>query len=303
MGWRTILVTKPCKLSLQDRQLLYEPEGSEAVTVPVEDVSVVILETKYALITSALLTRLAESGAVVFSCGDNHIPTGAFFPFHKHSRYSEIAEMQAAWSAPFKKRVWQEIVKQKITNQAAFLKTAAIPSWENLERMAARVQSGDTENHEAQAAKLYWESLFTDFTRVKDDWRNSSLNYGYAIIRGAVARSLVGAGLLPCFGLNHSNGLNAFNLADDIIEPFRAFVDRKVFLMFKARGISEVLDLLPTDKQELAKLLGEACFIAGENTTLLSAADTACFSLVSATRSKDPKDIKLPKFIPLNEPA
>ena len=163
MGWRTILVTKPCKLSLQNRQLLYEPEDSEAVTVPIEDISVVILETKYALLTSALLTRLAESGAVVFSCGDNHIPTGAFFPFHKHSRYSEIADRQAAWSEPFKKRVWQEIVKQKISNQAAFLKTAQIPSWENLEHMAARVQSGDAENHEAQAAKLYWESLFSDF--------------------------------------------------------------------------------------------------------------------------------------------
>ncbi len=302
MGWRTILVSKPCKLSLQDRQLLYEPEGSEAVTVPVEDVSVVILETKYALITSALLTRLAESGAVVFSCGDKHIPTGAFFPFHQHSRYSEIANLQSSWTEPFKKRVWQEIVKQKISNQAAFLKTVQIPSWGNLERMAARVQSGDTENQEAQAAKLYWESLFTNFTREKDDWRNSCLNYGYAIMRGAVARSLVGAGLLPCFGLNHSSGLNAFNLADDIIEPFRAFVDRKVFAMFRIE-VRETSDLLPVDKQELAKLPGELCFIAGENTTLLTAADTACYSLVSATRAKDPKNIKLPRFIQVNEPA
>lgn len=298
MGWRTILVTKPCKLSLQDRQLLYEPEGNDSVTVPVEDVSVVILETKYALITSALLTRLAEAGAVVFSCGDNHIPTGAFFPFHRHSRYSEIADMQAAWSEPFKKRVWQEIVKQKITNQSVFLKTTGGLAWQNLKNMIARVQSGDTENHEAQAAKLYWESLFTNFNREKEDWRNSCLNYGYAIMRGAVARSLVGAGLLPCFGLKHSSGLNAFNLADDVIEPFRSFVDKKVFLMLAINGQRKDPDLLPADKQELAKLLGELCLIAGEKNTLLCAADTACYSLVAATRTKDPKDIKLPKFIP-----
>jgi CRISPR-associated protein Cas1 len=290
-------VAKPCKLSLQDRQLLYEPEGSEAITVPIEDISVIILETKYAQITSALLTRLAESGTVLFSCGDNHIPTGAFFPFHKHSRYSEVADLQIGWSEPFKKRVWQEIVKQKISNQASFLKTIQIPEGENLERMSRRVQSGDAENQEAQAAKLYWESLFTDFTREKNDWRNSCLNYGYAIMRGAVARSLVGAGLLPCLGLHHSSGLNAFNLADDIIEPFRAFVDRKVFAMFKAAEPRETPDLLPADKQELAKLLGELCFIAGEKTALLSATDTTCFSLVSAMRAKDPDNIKLPRFI------
>jgi len=297
MSWRIILVANPCKLSVKDKQFLYEPVEGEKVSVPIEDISVVILETKYATLTSALLAALAESGAVLFSCAENHIPSGAFFPFHKHSRYSEIASLQKDWTEPFKKRVWQEIVKRKIANQAHALKLMASASHEKLELLSTRVQSGDSECHEALAARIYWESLFDDFTREKEDWRNSCLNYGYAILRGAVARSIVSAGLLPCFGLNHANGLNSFNLADDLIEPFRPFVDVKAYNMFKTSECREKIDLTPKDKQELVKVLTELCFIAGEKTSIINASDTLAFSLAGATRSKDYKEIKLPKFI------
>lgn len=300
MSWRIILVSKPCRLSVKNSQLLYEPQDGEKATVPIADISAVILETKYATLTSNLLAELAEAGAVLFSCADNHVPSGAFFPFHKHSRYAETAAFQKDWTEPFKKRVWQEIVKQKIENQAHVLKLAGRNGWETLKKMAAKVQSGDSENHESQAAKIYWENLFDNFTREKEDWRNSCLNYGYAVIRGALARSIVGAGLIPCFGLDHANGLNAFNLADDLIEPFRPFVDLKVFLFFKTSEPKNGEKLSPKDKQELVKILAELCAFDGQRTTLLTAAEGVSFSLASATRARDFKIIKLPSFIDEN---
>ncbi len=291
------MVSNPGKLSVENSQLLYQPLDGESIRVPIEDISTIILETKYATLTSALLSCLADAGTVLFSCGDNHIPNGAFHPFHKHSRLSEIAKIQKNWTEPFKKRVWQEIIQSKISNQAYVLKIIGNENSKKLKMISGRVQSGDAKNHEALAARIYWESIFTNFKRGNEDWINSALNYGYAIIRGCIARNITGAGLIGCFGLNHSSGLNAFNLADDLIEPFRAFVDLKIYQLFESLKPQETDMLKPKEKQEIVKILTDLCHIAGEKTSLLNASETIAFSLVSASRTKDYSDIKLPNFL------
>ena len=300
MSWRIITVSNPGKLSVENKQLLYKPVEGEGIKVPIEDISVVLIETRQVILTGALLSEFAEHGIVLFTCSENHIPSGSFFPFHKHTRYSEIAFMQKEWAEPFKKRIWQEIIKTKILNQAYVLKTTNNKNWQTLENLILRVQSGDTGNSESFAAHIYWESLFENFTREKDDWRNSCLNYGYAIMRGVIARSIVGFGFLPCFGVNHASGLNAFNLADDLLEPFRPFVDLKVYKMFQTLELKDKISLSVKTKQTLLQILTDDCLFDAQKTTTINACDGVASSLSSATREKDYKNLKLPNFLSNN---
>ena len=154
--------------------------------------------------------------------------------------------------------MWQEVVKAKINNQAAVLQALDLDGAKKLQEIAKQVQSGDAKNAEAYAANLYWKYLFEKFNRSDEsDIRNSALNYGYAIVRGAMARAVVGAGLLPCFGIHHANKLNQFNLVDDLMEPFRAFVDYKVALM----EWTEVKELTAELKKHLVIILNKNIFI------------------------------------------
>jgi len=232
MGWRILQITKPCKLSVKNRQLVYEPADDTPLKLPLEDISVIIFENRQILLNSNLLSELSEYDIVLISSDNTHLPSGTFFPYHNHSRYSEIAWIQTESSEPLKKRLWQEIVKAKINNQAAVLEALNKDGYKKLYEIARQVQSGDVKNAEAYAANLYWKYLWEDFNRSNDkDIRNSALNYGYAVIRGTMARSVVGSGLLPCFGVHHANKLNQFNLVDDLMEPFRPFLDYRVATM------------------------------------------------------------------------
>ncbi len=292
MSWRIVQITSACKLSVKSRQMVYEPMQGESVTLPLEDIAVVILENKQILITATLLSELAEHGICLFSCDRTHTPNGVYTAFGNHSRHSEVACLQNDVSEPLKKRLWQKIVQSKIRNQAEVLYRVGSPVSDKLIEIAKNVQSGDTGNGEAFAARLYWDNLFSDFKRHDTDIVNASLNYGYAIIRGAVVRSLVGAGLLPCFGLHHANKLNAFNLADDMIEPFRAFVDWAVV----QRDLSGKEKLEKEDKQYLVSVLTRNCSYDDEEITILKAIELTSFSLVNAFRDKDAKSLILPEF-------
>ena len=225
-AWRTILITKPCRLSMKNLQLIYEPKDEPTVIVPLEDITVIVIETNQANMTTALLSKCAEKNIAFFSCDNYHMPNGSFMPFHQHSRLSQVAHMQVAMKLPLKKQLWQKIITQKITNQSQLLDYFEKDNIQ-LELLTNKVKSGDSENLEALAARRYWSLLFDEFVRdqKKADPRNIALNYGYAIVRGAVARSLVSYGLLPTFGVFHRSELNAYNLADDMIEPLRPMVD------------------------------------------------------------------------------
>jgi CRISPR-associated protein Cas1 len=291
MGWRIVQITKSCKLSVKNKQLLYEPFEGSSFSLPLEDISVLILENRQISLSNSLLSELSEYDIVLFSCDFSHHPSGTFFPFHNHSRYSEIAWQQIECSEPLKKRMWQEVVRYKITNQAVVLDILDKSNANKLREIAKQVQSGDAKNSEAFAANIYWKSLFEDFNRNNEsDIRNSALNYGYAILRGCMARSVVGAGLLPCFGIHHANKLNQFNLVDDLMEPFRPFVDYQVYKL----DLSAQTELIPILKNQLINILTQNCAFEEEEITLLKACENTAISVAKSIKNKDVKNIKLP---------
>jgi CRISPR-associated protein Cas1 len=221
-----VLISQPARLSLKNRQLLLEQEAGQSVSLPLEDIAVIVLETPQATITSALLAELAAQDVAVITCDATHHPNGVLLPFLPHSRTFKVMKQQLALTLPQKKRAWQSVVQQKLRNQAACLEHFAPGRGLFLREQAERVGSGDPENREGTAARYYFVELFGPaFTREQEIWHNAALNYGYAILRAAIARSLVCHGFLPAFGLHHHSQLNAFNLADDFIEPLRPVVD------------------------------------------------------------------------------
>lgn len=270
MGWRSLLISQPARLSLKDKQLLLEQEAGMAVTVPLEDIAVVILETPQVLLTSALLAELAAHDVAVLTCDASHHPNGALLPYLPHSRTLRVMEKQLALTLPQKKRAWQSIVQQKLRNQAACLDTVQPGASDFLREQAHRVASGDPDNREGSGARYYFAALFGSvFTREQNNWINSALNYGYAILRAAIARSLVCHGFLPVFGLHHKNQLNAFNLADDLIEPLRPIVDAWVVHHHDAfRTI-----LMSADKAELVRLLYVDVYVRRGKMNVLAAID------------------------------
>jgi len=296
MGWRTLVITKPAKISIQNDQLKYVPHNGDMVTVPIDDISIIILEVHQVTITSALMSRLTESNIVLFTCDKTHTPNGVFIPFHQHSRYTQVAHKQIAWSEPFKKRTWQQIVSQKVLNQSQTLEYMGREKVIELRRYAKSVKSGDSTQVESSVARVYFESLFGKGFNRRDenDWRNSALNYGYALIRGAISRSLASHGFLPAFGLFHHSTLNAFNLSDDMIEPYRAFVDVVVAEYYE--NFIELPDtsFLPEHKIELYQLFTMKTTIDGQSTTLLNSVEVCVTSLMNATLEKDISLIKLP---------
>ncbi len=298
MGWRILQITKPCKLSVQNRQLIYETQSSDSLKLPLEDISVIILENKQISLSNYFLAELAEYNITLFTCDGSHLPSGVLIPYHNHSRYSEIACLQVEASEPLKKRMWQEIVKAKIKNQAAVLESLNKDGAKKLYEIAKLVQSGDVKNAEAYAANLYWKFLWNGFNRNDEtDIRNAALNYGYAIIRGAMARSVVGAGLLPCFGIHHANKLNAFNLVDDLMEPFRPFIDFQVATM----DWTDITSLSIEIKNKLIEVMTQSGLMDNEDICLLYCCEIEATSVVNCIKTKTPNGLKIPmlKKLPL----
>lgn len=295
-AWRTILVTKPCRLSLKNLQLVYEPKDEPPIKVPLEDITVIVLETNQATITIALLSMCAEKNIAIFSCDAYHTPNGLFTPFHQHSRLSQIAHIQKEMKLPLKKRIWQKIITQKLSNQAQLLKQFDKDSF-SLDVLVGDVKSGDSQNLEALGAKRYWHLLFDDFIRdqKKQDPINVALNYGYSIVRGAVARSLVAYGLLPTFGVFHHSELNAYNLADDMVEPLRPMVD----MVVKKLLIDDELDIyMGIDvKSKLLSVLSLQMQLNGESVSVINVCDVMAQSFVKAMKLNDVDMLQLPSVV------
>lgn len=296
-AWRTVVVTTPCYLHVRNRQLVIEPKDGEGSQLPLSDIGVVIIENPQVTLSAALLSALAQEGTALFSCDSSHLPNGLFAPFGTHSRHTRAARIQAAWSEPFKKRCWQKIIRAKVSSQAEVLRrVGAEDAARRLANLVDKVTSGDTTGIEAQAAQVYWRALFVNFKRWDGglDVRNGGLNYGYAILRGALGRAISGAGLIPAFGLHHDGELNSFNLADDLIEPFRPFVDLRVWELFRGRAGDE--PLTREERVQIAQILGESCVMAERNETILSATQIIAQSLVSAGEQKDSRRLILPRI-------
>jgi CRISPR-associated protein Cas1 len=214
-------------------------------------------------------------------------------PFHTHHRQAGVAALQLATGAGLRGRMWQSVVRAKITNQASVLRSnGADPA--ALSAMAGRVQPADPDNIEARAARHYWGALFTDFVRENEsDTRNAMLNYGYAVMRAAVARALVAAGLLPSVGLHHASQLNPFNLADDLLEPFRPLVDAVAWRLADS-GTQRDGPLKLSDRQALAGVLLAPTRMAEETVTALVATEMAATALVRALEARTARALLLP---------
>ncbi|BAI71537.1 CRISPR-associated protein Cas1 [Azospirillum sp. B510] len=222
-------------LSLSRGFLVVTAEGRELGRVPLDDIAVVMANAHGLTYSNALLMALMERGAVVVMCGPNHLPAAFVWPVDAHHVQSRRMRAQVDAPAPLAKRLWQALVRAKIRQQAAALEARGLPAG-GLVEMARRVRSGDPDNLEAQAARRYWPALFgREFRRDQDgDGANALLNYGYAILRSATARAVTAAGLHPSIGLHHANRGNPLCLVDDLMEPFRPFVDLAVLRLAEA---------------------------------------------------------------------
>lgn len=229
------------------------------VTKPIEDIGIVILDNKRITITQGLLEALLENNCAVITCDSRSMPVGLMLPLYGNSTQNERFREQLASSLPLRKQLWQQTIRSKIENQAAVLASCGSASTKAMDRWADDVRSGDPENIEGRAAAYYWKNVFSGFERLAGFTRdrngmppNNLLNYGYAILRAIVARGLVSSGMLPTLGIHHHNRYNAYCLADDIMEPYRPYVDRLVLSIIRECGASD----LELTKDVKFKLLG-----------------------------------------------
>ncbi len=295
MAFRNIVIENPAHISLKRDQLIIRTDSEHSL--PVEDVSALLLESRQSTITTAALSFLGQSGCAVFVCDEKHMPCAVLTPFARHSRELSLLRAQMEAGEPLKKRLWQSVVAAKVRNQARCLrlcgKEAAARA---LEPLAGQVRSGDPDNVEAAAAQMYFPALFgPGFVRSSDTATNSALNYGYAIVRGCMARFLTVYGLLPALGLHHRNQLNSFNLADDMMEPFRPLVDLLVAQCFEQEE-----ELLPAGKRLLFNLLNLDILSGGQRHSA-SYAMERCVQSLSQSLLKKGNHLSLPELVELRQ--
>lgn len=298
MGFRNIYIANQASLSIQHEQLVIKNEHK--YTIPLEDIATVLIENLQAEITAYTLSKFSQHNITVWVCDEKHLPCGILQPFSQHSRQLSVINAQIEATQPFKNRMWQQIVKQKITNQGKCLEILGkYGEADYMYALAQNVSSGDKDNKESVAAKYYFKVLYgKQFTREKEIGINSALNYGYAIMRGAVARSLAHYGLQPSLGIWHHSELNGFNLADDFIELIRPLVDLWVVLQQE-----QIEDELTTEiKEQLVSLLGHDMLIQHARYNIHNVCDRMIKSYVSALQQRSPyANLVLPELIPLQE--
>lgn len=291
---RTLYFGNPAYLNLRNGQLvLHLPEvaGNDTLseafkreaerTVPVEDIGVVVLDHRRITVTQGLLAALLSNNTAVITCDEHRMPAGLLLPLSGNTTQNERFRAQLDASVPLRKQLWQQTIQAKIANQAAVLRQQRGVVVRNMEVWAGDVRSGDADNLEARAAAYYWANLFP---RIKGFRRNREgippnnlLNYGYAILRAVVARALVGSGLLPTLGIHHHNRYNAYCLADDIMEPYRPYVDRLVIgIVDSGTDFAEITTELKAKLLSIPVLDVE---IGGERRPLMIAAGQTTASL------------------------
>lgn len=295
---KTLYFGNPAYLSLRMGQMvikLPEVESNELlpeimkkqaeITKPIEDIGVVVLDNRRITITQGLLEALLENNCAVITCDNYSLPVGLMLPLYGNSTQNERFRYQLDASQPLRKQLWQQTIKAKIENQAAVLSACSGVPIKNMKRWADDVRSGDPDNVEGHAAAYYWRYFFNNITGLENFTRNREgmapnnlLNYGYAILRAVVARALVTSGLLPTLGIHHHNRYNAYCLADDIMEPYRPYVDELVFAIVKEQGVDN-LQLTTTLKAQLLSIPTLDVVIGGKRSPLMVAATQTTASL------------------------
>ncbi|MBO5699022.1 MAG: type II CRISPR-associated endonuclease Cas1 [Bacteroidaceae bacterium] len=293
---KTLYFGNPTYLSLRNAQLvikLPEVETNESltdtfkkqaeVTKPIEDIGVVVLDNKRITITTGAMGALLDNNCALITCDDRGMPIGMMLPLCGNTTQNERFRQQLDASLPLKKQLWQQTVQCKINNQAAVLNACRGTEVACMRKWASDVRSGDADNQEGRAAAYYWRNLFGQhvegFTRDREGIPpNNLLNYGYAILRAIIARALVSSGLLPTLGIHHHNRYNAYCLADDIMEPYRPYIDEHVFRLIERKGLPDA-ELTREWKMEMLAIPTLEVVIGGKRSPLMVAATQTTASL------------------------
>ena len=278
---RTLFFGNPAYLSTKNEQIVisYPDKEQETKTVAIEDIGVIVLENQQITITNGLLEKLTNNNVALINCDQYHLPIGLLMPLNGHTEQTERFKNQINASVPLKKNLWQQTITAKILNQAGLLKEKGIPC-RKMELWAKEVTSGDALNHESRAAVFYWQNLLNieNFTRgQKGIPPNNLLNYGYAILRAITARAIVSSGMLATLGIFHRNKYNAYCLADDIMEPYRPYVDLIVCHIMETEDSYEELTI--EIKKKLLSIATIDVFIDGKNSPLMVAMSRTTHSL------------------------
>lgn len=282
----TLFFGNPAYLSVKNSQLVVKRTDSDTkeavvVTAPIEDIGVVVLEDRQITVTNVALDALLQNNCAVITCDEKHMPAGMLLPLEGNTIQSERFRNQIEASLPLKKQLWQQTVQAKIRNQASVLKRLSGVEAGCMLAWANDVKSGDSENLEGRAAAYYWRNIFPNlpgFTRDREgETPNSLLNYGYAIVRAVIARALVASGLLPTLGIHHHNRYNAYCLADDIMEPYRPYVDELVLNIMQSE--MDYGELTPELKRQLLGLPVTEVVIGGQRSPMMVAASQTTSSL------------------------
>lgn len=298
MAYRHLVIRKPAKLSIRHEQLLIKQE--ESVTIPLEDIATITLEDPAITITNSVLSKCTEHHVELIICDKKRMPSGIVQPFNRHSRQKSVLELQMDLGKPFKKRIWQKIVIQKLQNQARSLEL--LHKGEDAHKIYAisrSVESGDRTNREAYGAKIYFESIFgRGFQRRQENVYNIAMNYGYSIIRSLVARSIVRYGFTPSFGIFHDSQTNAFNLADDFMEVIRPFVDVTI-----AKNVNDDDEWSSDIRKVLFEVLEIEAVWNDDRLNVTHGVDNMIKSFVSACRQQNANTLILPELINITKHA
>ena len=267
---RTIDISEQSYLHIENSQLLVDQQGKTVARISIEDMGILILQHPAIVITQAVISRCQQNNVAILFCDERHLPISVTLPLWEgHSLHTKVLRNQLAVTEPTRKRLWQQVVRCKIVEQATTLERVGI-SAKGLYRLRDKVRAGDPDNCEAQAARQYWPLLMgKEFRRNPDgEGANRLLNYGYAVVRAMVARALVGTGLHPAIGLHHKNQYNGLCLADDIMEPFRPWVDWRIWQLFDSGAEVEINR---HTKQNLLVLLADNVMFDGKKMPLMVA--------------------------------
>lgn len=293
MGYRNIYLQNPAKLSVKNQQLIIQTDKIHSI--PLEDINCVVIDNLQISLTGYLINKFSENAITVYVSNENHLPSTTLLPVNSHCRHLQMLKTQIAMTEPERKQLWKGIVYKKIENQAGVLQITGRDSWKSVDALKKKIKSGDSQNMEAVAAAMYFKILYgADFTRTSDSVANAFLNYGYTILRSTIAKNLVAYGFEPSLGIFHHSTLNKFNLADDIIEPYRPIVD-----LYVANNVKEFITRLDVQhKGELVNLLAMDVIIDEKRYSVSSAIEKTVQSLSTCVKAKT-NCLLLPTIIPL----
>ncbi len=293
MGFRTLEISSQAEIHIQSGQLQVTTEKG-MIQIPVEDLSEILVHGAGIRLSTMDLSILSQNKVALVTLDDRYLPTSIVLPFEGHSRQSKVMHAQISASEDLYESIWMQIIHRKIKNQGKTLMILNRDGAEKVYKYAENITPESVDYCEALAAKVYFENYHDGLNRRIDDPINSRLNYGYAVVRSAIARKLVATGFHPTFGIHHDSQLNAFNLADDLIEPYRAMVD-----LVANDNIGTNIRLSKEERKSLAHVLHNACIVDGVKVNVLTAIDLMVESLRRIILDDSGESLKLPAVIPL----